>query len=181
MRLLALTFCCLGLLPAYAADLSAVRHVPHFAEVNGHLYRGGQPTVLGMEELGAFGIKRVIDLRGKGEAGTNEASTFAKLGIKYVNVPFPAFSAPTQEDVGSVLAMLLDKDNTPTFIHCLRGKDRTGTVIACYRIQHDGWKNAAALDEAKSHGLSSFERGMRSFVLHFTAVPGTSPLVAGSR
>jgi hypothetical protein len=42
-------------------------------------------------------------------------------------------------------------------------------VIACYRIQHDGWGNDRALEEAKEYGMSFVERGMRSFILHFSS------------
>jgi protein tyrosine/serine phosphatase len=64
------------------------------------------------------------------------------------------------------------------FVHCRRGKDRTGTVIACYRIQHDGWDNRHALEEAKEHGMSSFERAMRAYILSFK--PQTVPMMAGA-
>jgi len=53
------------------------------------------------------------------------------------------------------------------FIHCRRGADRSGTVLACYRISHDHWENQKALKEAKTYGLSTFERAMRSFIQHF--------------
>lgn len=174
MRRFVALLCSLGLwsVAIAAADLAAVRHVPHFAAVNEHLYRGGQPAPEGLDELKRLGIKRVIDLRGKGETGMNEGSALAKSGIEYINIPFPAFHAPTQEDVGTALALLMGKDDVPTFVHCLRGKDRTGTLIACYRIQHDRWTREQALAEAKEHGMSKLERGMRSFVMHFSAVPG---------
>jgi protein tyrosine/serine phosphatase len=33
--------------------------------------------------------------------------------------------------------MLQNKSRGPIFIHCRRGADRTGTVVALYRIEHD--------------------------------------------
>lgn len=170
MRLIALALS-LSLWHVSAADLSAVQHVPNFDMVNKQVYRGGQPAPLGLQELGALGIRRVVDLREEGDAEKKEGATLSKLGIKYFNIPFKPFSAPTQEEVGSVLAMLLNDSEGPVFVHCRRGKDRTGTVIACYRMQHDGWSNERALAEARSHGMSSLERGMRSFIEHFSPVP----------
>jgi hypothetical protein len=41
-------------------------------------------------------------------------------------------------------------------------------VIACYRIQHDGWDNRRALAEARDYGMSHLEVAMQSFILHFT-------------
>jgi hypothetical protein len=54
-------------------------------------------------------------------------------------------------------------------------------VIACYRIQHDGWDNRRALDEAKEHGISSLERGMKSYILHFVPVNMPAPASAPNR
>jgi protein tyrosine/serine phosphatase len=66
--------------------------------------------------------------------------------------------------------MLLRNDSGPIFLHCRRGKDRTGTIVACYRIQHDNWDNRRALEEAGHFGMSSLERAMRSYIEHFTPV-----------
>lgn len=94
--------------------------------------------------------------------------------MQYVNVPFPPFSAPDKEQVRTVLQLLLNHGTQPLFLHCRRGKDRTGTMVACYRVQHDGWTNAKALAEANEYGMSRAERGMRSFVLHFSPLSGSA-------
>jgi tyrosine-protein phosphatase SIW14 len=148
-------------------ERAAAREVRNFHQVDEHIFRGAQPTPLGLQELGALGIRQVIDLREPGPATTFEKEQAKKLGIKYLNVPLPELSAPSNEQIQTVLKLLAGKD-VPTFIHCRRGKDRTGTVIACYRMQHYGWENRKALREAKLNGLSSFERGMQHYILHFT-------------
>ena len=81
--------------------------------------------------------------------------------MRFVSIPMKGIGAPTQEQVSKVLSVLEDSDSWPVFVHCRRGSDRTGTVLACYRISHDHWKNQKALEEAKTYGLSSFERAMR--------------------
>jgi tyrosine-protein phosphatase SIW14 len=163
---LAIWLCCIS--AAVGADLP-VPHIRNFDRVNDHVYRSGEPSTVGLQELGAIGIKRVIDLREKSGATAFEKETLEKLGIKYTNVPFAGFSAPTDQQIQSVLKLLTD-NASPVLVHCRRGKDRTGTVIACYRIQHDGWDNRRALAEAKEHGMSRLERGMQEYVLHFTPV-----------
>jgi tyrosine-protein phosphatase SIW14 len=143
-------------------------HVRNFAEINDHLYRGGAPTNVGLEELAAMHVSMIIDLREPGEGTDFERQAVKGLGMKYINAPFRPFSAPSQEQMDQVLSLLLHSDSERIFVHCRRGKDRTGTVIACYRMQHDGWDKRAALLEARKHGMSFTERGMRSFILDFT-------------
>jgi tyrosine-protein phosphatase SIW14 len=151
----------------YAAGPPAP-HVRNFGELNDHLYRGGTPSAVGLEELHALGVKVIVDLRSSGEGTDVESQQVHKLGMKYVNVPLGAWSAPTQAQLEQILPYLFRSDTEPVFIHCRRGKDRTGTVLACYRIQHDNWNNRRALAEAESYGISRVERGMRSYILHFT-------------
>lgn len=147
--------------------------VRNFDRVNDHLLRGGEPSLVGLQELGALGVKIDIDLREAGEGTETEKRAAEKLGIKYVNIPLSALSAPSKEQMERVLALLLASSDT-VFIHCRRGKDRTGTVVACYRIQHDRWDNQHALAEAKRHGMSFAERGMRSYILHFNPLKAAS-------
>lgn len=154
-------------------------HVRNFEKVDAHVYRGGDPTAVGLTELGAMGVKIDLDLREESGATKVEKEQAEKLGMKYVNIPMKPFSAPTEEQMDEALSLLERSNGGPVFVHCRRGKDRTGTVIACYRIHHDGWNNHEALAEAKKHGMSFTERGMRSFIVHFNpevvaqAVPET--------
>ncbi len=99
--------------------------------------------------------------------------------MHYVNIPLKPLAAPTTVEVRRILLLLLNRGANPVFVHCRRGKDRTGTVIACYRIQHDGWKNNRALEEANEYGMSWAELGMRAFILHFAAFPDAGLLPAG--
>ncbi|MBV8865022.1 MAG: tyrosine-protein phosphatase [Acidobacteriaceae bacterium] len=155
------------------------KHIRNFAEVDQTLWRGGEPTPAGLQELDGSGVKLVIDLRESGGGTLLEKQQAEQLGMKYVNLPFKPFSAPTSEQMRTVLFLLTNRGKNVIFIHCRRGKDRTGTVIACYRIQHDGWTNAKALEEAREFGMSWTERGMRSFVLSFSPFRDASLIPTG--
>jgi len=146
--------------------------LPNFKVVNDHVLRGGQPTDEAFHRLAERGVKTVVDLRWIGEHDIpHEKQIVETNGMRFISVPMHGLSAPTLEQVSKVLSVLEDSNSWPVFIHCRRGADRTGTVLACYRIAHDHWQNQKALEEAKAYGLSSFERAMRSFIQHFQPSP----------
>ena len=162
-------------LPAF----SGTPAIPNYHQVNDHVYRGGQPSPEAWPTLAKMGIKTVIDLRREDEHSTAaEAQAVAAAGMRYVNVPMKGIVAPTNEQVAKVLALL--NSNEPVFVHCKRGSDRTGTVIACYRIEHDRWDRQQALNEAKSFGMAWTQVGLKKYVLSFQpktaqASPAASP------
>ncbi len=140
--------------------------IPNFHQVNEHISRGGQPAPEAWKDLAKMGVKTVIDLRQVDEhSTTEEAQAVAAVGMKYVNVPMKGVVSPTNEQISKVLALLNSQE--PVFVHCKRGADRTGTVIACYRIAHDGWKREQALQEAKSLGMGSVQLGLKHYILAF--------------
>jgi protein tyrosine/serine phosphatase len=167
--------CAVSLLAANTAPAGLRR----FLQINDHLYRGAQPTSTGLQSLVRLGVHAVIDLRGGGERSIAEEKAVEALGMKYYSVPLRPLAAPTDAQISTVLALIEDSENWPVFIHCERGRDRTGTVVACYRIRHDRWPNERALAEARDHGLSRIERGMRDFILHYQPAPAIEARQAG--
>ena len=92
--------------------------------------------------------------------------------MRFVSVPMKGIGAPTRGAGFQGPGRSGGQHSWPVFIHCRRGSDRTGTVLACYRISHDHWQNQKALEEAKTYGLSFFERAMRSFISTSNPAPG---------
>jgi protein tyrosine/serine phosphatase len=84
----------------------------------------------------------------------------------YTNIPFNPLSAPTDDQIATALAAISSLPK-PVYVHCQYGIHRTGTIIACYRIQHDHWTNARALKEAEDHGISRFDVEMHNYIEHF--------------
>jgi len=156
---------------ALSAEQVDAPGIQNFAKVNDHIFRGAQPSEEGFKSLANLGVKTVINLREGSENASSEKGLVEAAGMRYVSVPMKGFSAPTDEQVWRVLSELETSPNWPVFVHCRRGADRTGTVIACYRIAHESWSNDKALAEAREHGMSRFERGMRGYVLHFRPTP----------
>ena len=143
-----------------------IAEIKNMHAVNDHIYRGAQPDAEGFKALAKMGIKMVIDLRDKAVQADQEKLLVESLGMQYLSVPMN-MHAPTDDQIAKVLGVLNSNASGPVFIHCLGGKDRTGTAVACYRIAHDGWDNRKALAEARVHGLSMFDVGMRHYVMRF--------------
>lgn len=152
--------------PAAAANI-VPSGVGNFHQVDANVYRGAQPTPEGLKNLAQLGIKTIVDLRhGKDHTDSEEKAAEA-LGLKYVSVPMKGLDPPTDKQIASLLAVLNSSNQTPVFVHCRQGMDRTGAVIACYRIAHDHWTNDKALAEAKEYGLHSSQHPRQNFILNF--------------
>lgn len=138
--------------------------LPNFHQVNPQLYRGAQPKRGGFTRLAQLGIRTVVNLRGRDESAQAEADSARNAGLRYFNVPMKRAGRPTDEQITSVLTILNDAENQPVFVHCAQGVDRTGTIIAVYRIVHDGWTSARAKAEANKYGMHLWEVGMKDYI-----------------
>jgi len=152
--------------------------VPNFHYVNDGLYRGGQPTLAGFEALAKAGIKTILDLRMSTRQSDWEARAVKRLRMHYVHLPLYGRETPTPKDINKALALLNDPAKLPVFVHCREGKDRTGMIIGCYRIAHDGWTNRRAMAEAKSYAGRELRHAMEDYILHFAPTP---VIVAGEQ
>jgi protein tyrosine/serine phosphatase len=157
-----------------AAPLFAQDANPRVYRVDDNVYRGKQPKKEDIPKLAGMGIKTVLDLRERFEHKPWERGAVEAAGMQYVRIGLPGTLEPTAREIDKILAVLEDSARGPVFIHCRRGADRTGLVIACYRIAHDHWTNAQALQEAREQGLSRFEILMRRYIEHYTPAPSAA-------
>ena len=138
--------------------------LPNLHLVNMMLFRGAQPQPEGLKKLAEMRVRTIINLRGASDTTYNEGKAAQALGLQYFNLPLPPLSRPNIEEINKVLAIMHDPTNMPVFVHCKRGDDRTGVIVACYRIAYEGWSDDQALAEARKVGMSRLQLGMRSFV-----------------
>ncbi len=162
-------------LPALAD--SSPEGIQNLYQVDPHVYRGAQPSDEGFQYLAKLGVKTVIDLREADQRSKAEEALVTAAGMKYVNVPMMGLAAPTDAEISRILG-ILEGDGGTVFVHCKRGADRTGVVIAAYRIDRDGWANADALNEAKARGMAPFQFPRMSYIRAFR--PRTLEAKAGA-
>lgn len=151
-------------LPVFAGSAPGIKN---FDQVDAHVYRGGQPTDEGLQYLAKLGVKTIVDLRESGDRSNAEKRAATGAGMKYVNVPMTGLTPPTDDEITGILAILEDHTTGPVFVHCLRGADRTGAVIAAYHISHHNWDNARALKDAKAHSMSFFQFPRQNYIQKF--------------
>ena len=138
--------------------------LPNFHAVNAHIYRGGQPHAGGLQKLVALGVKTVINLRDDDARASQEEKEARALGLNYFNVPLSRWGRPGEKRIDELFSLLDAKDNQPVFVHCKRGADRTGALIAVYRVSHDGWTAERAVEEAERYGMGFWQRGKKDFI-----------------
>jgi uncharacterized protein (TIGR01244 family) len=170
-------FVLVALAPQRAAAQQPVADVPiaRFHQVDEHLYRGAQPDELGLTRLHALGVRTVINIRDEGDAAVADERRIAEsLGMRFVHIPikdgnvFTWFRRIPLETVTHFFDVLGSVPG-PVFLHCRRGTDRTGALVAIYRIARNGWDTARALKEANERGMRPWYRGLRKQIATFDA------------
>jgi tyrosine-protein phosphatase SIW14 len=149
--------------------------VQNFGEATATLYRGAQPTKEGFVALAEMGIGIVVDLRGSRESERKEVT---KLGMRYVPIPWRCFH-PKDEIFAQFLTLLRENPSKKVFVHCRVGDDRTGMMIAAYRMAEQGWTAEEARKEMEAYGVGFFHRmicpGLSSYEEKFPRQFETSP------
>ncbi|MDQ3321238.1 MAG: tyrosine-protein phosphatase [Acidobacteriota bacterium] len=149
---------------AHAQKAFKNKDLPNFAQVNANLYRGGQPTEAGVKELAKMGVKTIVDLRGEEDIARAEEIWAQKAGVRFVNVSLSNWFEPKTADIEQILKEIDAPENQPVFVHCRRGADRTGTVLAVHRIRHDDWTAKQAIAEAKRYDFGWWQFWMKDYI-----------------
>jgi len=130
---------------------STLGGVRNFGEVTPFLYGGAQPSREGFKALAAMGIDIVVDLRLSGQPG--ERKTVNGLGMQYVSIPWHCMF-PKDKTTALFLALLRDNPKKKVFVHCRYGDDRTGMMIAAYRMAAESWTADEARKEMQQFGFN---------------------------
>ncbi|HKR62208.1 MAG TPA: tyrosine-protein phosphatase [Thermoanaerobaculia bacterium] len=146
-----------------ACDANVAPHAPrNFGEVTKNLYRGGQPTTCAeLAYLHDLGIRSIVKLNdANSPLDASEKTEAQRMGFEVVSRPFDARTigrSDTCDDVADVLAFLIASES-PVFVHCTAGKDRTGYIVGLYEKLVLKKSVAAVMEELHRFG----HRGARS-------------------
>jgi protein tyrosine/serine phosphatase len=127
--------------------------IRNFREINPWLYRGGQPLAEEYVQLKELGIKTVVCLRWSNKTIEEEKASVEGCGLKFISIPLNYLNGPTQDSIDKFFAVIDDTSKHPFYIHCLHGSDRTGLLIALYRMTRQGWSADKAYEEMKECGF----------------------------
>jgi protein-tyrosine phosphatase len=128
--------------------------IPDFDEVTPTLYRGAQPKEHGFEALAKMGVQIVVDLRGDRDSERKEVT---RLGMQYVPMPWQC-SLPKDKIFADFLTLIRNNPGNKIFVHCRVGDDRTGMMIAAYRMVEQAWTAKQAMEEMTKYGFSLTHR-----------------------
>lgn len=121
--------------------------IPNFGQVTPTLFRGGQPSPEGFETLAHMGIAVVVDT---GRSKRDER--FIKnLGMTYISLPWYC-PFPKDKVFERFIEITRENPGKKIFVHCRLGDDRTGMMIAAYRMGQQGWTAKEAMQEMHEFG-----------------------------
>ena len=127
----------------------------NFRQVNDQLFRSGHPNTYEFKKIKKMGIQSVLSLEpstGSPYASNSEGNLAAAMGIRPFSVPMSGSAKPTLSQINRALKVIEDPANQPVLVHCKYGEDRTGIVVAAYRIKHDRWSVERAKSEMRQLG-----------------------------
>jgi protein tyrosine phosphatase (PTP) superfamily phosphohydrolase (DUF442 family) len=122
--------------------------LPNLFRVSDTLYRGAQPSAEGMRSLERMGVRTVVNLR----ATHSDRDELRGTELGYEHIRFEPWH-PEWEDVEAFLRVVADPARHPVFVHCQHGADRTGMMVAIYRVAVQGWTPDEAAAEMTDGGF----------------------------
>jgi protein tyrosine phosphatase (PTP) superfamily phosphohydrolase (DUF442 family) len=124
------------------AEQVEIAGCPNTYRIDDVLYRGAQPTHDGFKELEKRGIHSVLCLRSLHD----NDHTLSHTNLQSFHIKIKTWD-PKPEHVHEFLSIVSRPENQPVFVHCLHGSDRTGVMVAAYRMVMQDYSHAQATKE----------------------------------
>lgn len=146
----------------WAEPIEGLPGLYNFYKVDDNLYRSAQPLDEGFAELKKLGVKTVITLR----TLHTDSVQCEKMALYCFQIQVEVWD-PDEEEVIEFLRAAINPSMHPLLLHCKRGADRTGMMVAMYRIVVQGWSKEEALREMVlgGYGYNPFWEDVFNYVL----------------
>jgi tyrosine-protein phosphatase SIW14 len=129
---------------------SKINGVLNVHRVSENIYRSGQPNQVGFRSLKEhFRIGTVISLRNF----HSDRPLGRGLSLTLLRYPITPTGPETDRVIKALAAIRSSQSKSPAeivLVHCLHGSDRTGLIIALYRILYENWCREEAIQEMQS-------------------------------
>jgi hypothetical protein len=168
VKLLLAIFALIALCGCRTPDRPVINGVPSLAPVvmNKGIWRGGQFNSEGVEWLKYSQINRRLKLNTNKE-GRDGFVKADNMTVRYSPITiwqqFGLVAIPPQQIEDDITFMAAGQ----CFVGCEHGEDRTGLVVACYRVRFQGWPKKLAWKEAKLRGYHRWMIGLNAFWWNF--------------
>ena len=148
--------------------------VCNFHQVDEQLFRGGRPRPSAYPKLAEIGIRTIVNLE-EVDFAAEEKALVDNLNrtlppgkqIQFFSLPIGPDEIEVRgishERLKKLFAQVRDAQR-PIFIHCYHGKDRSGAVVAIYRMLMQQKSFDEAYAEAYHYGFSRRDHGLSQTV-----------------
>ena len=127
--------------------------------VPGALWRGGKPDALGAAALISLGVRTVVNLEllddDRDAFRMARPSTTVSTSIDYFRIrdwePNVVIAPALLDSHVSDFIAIVKTQARPIYVHCRSGQNRTGVMIAAYRVMLEGASIESAIDEMRRY------------------------------
>ena len=144
----------------------------NFGTVTPAVWRGARPTVKGLMQLKARGVKTIVNLENDRKVVEFERQWCEANGVGFVSLPMSVITPPRMARVDQWLTIARDPALQPVYVHCMQGRDRTGTAVYTYRVKVQGWTHDRAYPEMVAYKFHTYLLGLRAFVWWYGRTQG---------
>jgi len=134
--------------------------IPNFCQVTPNiLWRGAKPDKDGAAWLVEQGVRTIVNL----EMLHDDQKTFEQVRLKnngkytvdYYRVrdwePLPTIASSLSDEHVAQFLAIMDQAPKPVYVHCRSGENRTGLMVAAYRVIVEGEDSEKAIDEMEKY------------------------------
>ena len=127
-----------------------------FTPIDARIWRGPRPEAFDFDAVRKK-FSYVVSLEGQQEDDKEAIELSPAIVLSYpISVWDIYVSGISQNYLNSILAFLKLPFERPVLVHCQHGQDRTGLIIAAYRVVASGWTKPMAMDEAITSGYKQW-------------------------